>query len=184
MGVEENNAKLLAACEAYFGEWAPYMITSRESDSFAFRSAKGKFPKLKTSRTLSVQSCYVKYSRIGERYDKHKKLIPKTFPAVLVVEFDQIKAADREIAIDASNVAKQLSQYFDLDVVATVCSGIKTRTELRQAPVDAKANPPLRSNMLLMLEAMDMKLDTILAPRIKSIAAAHSVPGTRFAPVQ
>ena len=163
--VKMSNAALLAACEAYFGEWAPYMITAKNSRGFEFLNIAGKFPKLQHSghsagfNTRNVNFCYVLYSSLGGRNDKRGTWIPNTNPdpAFLVILFD--RGHNIKIEINDSNVSTELSKLFDPATVANACREIKTQAEQRAAQMERRKT--LRSNMQQMLETLDKTLDTL-----------------------
>jgi hypothetical protein len=167
--VKMSNAALLAACEAYFGKWAPYMITAKNSRGFGFLKIAGKFPKLQRSghsagfNTRNVNFCYVLYSSLGGRNDKRGTWIPNTYPdpAFLVILFD--RGHNIKIEINDSNVSTELSKLFDPDTVAKACREIKTQAEQRAARRSAEMvkRQALRSNMQQMLETLDKTLDTL-----------------------
>ena len=132
--MQAENESLLAACTAYFGEFAQCVITGKNEDRFSLMTVRDAFPKIDLGRANYVQACYVRYSFEGIQYgDSTRRDRKMVYHSLLKIVFDGPRA-DEEIPINAFTAHTILGQYFNMAEVANACMPLRKRdNELQQS---------------------------------------------------
>ena len=103
--IKDQNKLLLNACIAFFGEYAPFMIT-KQTYSFTLKTITGKFPVLSSSSP--VVGCTVIYF-----------IADPLFHSVVRIIFTGLQDM-RDIPIDSTNAHDVLKDLFDLETIKYV----------------------------------------------------------------